>query len=46
LPYQRRSSFADCAKELCNGSNGSASLIVWTLKIFLGCGSFVSDVIS
>jgi len=26
LPYQRPSSSADCARELFNGSNGSASL--------------------
>jgi len=27
LPYQRPSSSADCARELFNGSNGSASLV-------------------
>jgi len=27
LPYQRTSSSADCARELFNGSNGSASLV-------------------
>jgi len=48
LPYQRPSSSADCARELFNGSNGSASLLVCTRKNFLvgSCGFFVSDVIS
>jgi len=49
LPYQRPSSSADCARELFNGSNGSASLIdCIRKKIFLvgSCGLFVSDVIS
>ena len=48
LPYQRPSSSADCARELFNGSNGSASLVDCTQKIFLveGGGLFVSDVIS
>jgi len=34
LPYQRPSSSADCARELFNGSNGSASLVDCTQKIF------------
>jgi len=49
LPYQRPSSSADCARELLNGSNGSASLVEYTRKkIFcLGdCSFFMSDVIS
>jgi len=49
LPYQRPSSSADCARELFNGSNRSASLVDGTRKkIFCleGCGFFVSDVIS
>ena len=48
LPYQRPSSFADCARELFNGSNGSASLVDCTWKKFFvgGCGLFVTDVIS
>jgi len=48
LPYQRPISSADCARELFNGSNGSASLVDCTRKKFLpgGCGFFVSDVIS
>ena len=48
LPYQRSSSSADCARELFNGSNGSASLVDCTLKKILpgGCGFFVTDVIS
>jgi len=33
LPYQRPSSSADCAWELFNGSNGSASLVDCTRKI-------------
>jgi len=32
LLYQRPSSSADCAKELFNGSNGSASLVDRTRK--------------
>jgi len=32
LPYQRPSSSADCARELFNGSNGSASLVDFTRK--------------
>jgi len=32
LPYQRPSSSADCARELFNGSNRSASLVDCTLK--------------
>jgi len=45
LPCQRPSSSADCARELFNGSNGSAS---HSKKNFLpgGCGFSVSDVIS
>jgi len=48
LPYQHPSSSADCARELFNGSNRSASLVDCTRKKFfwLGCGFFVSDVIS
>jgi len=48
LPYQRPSSSADCVGELFKGSNGSASLLVYTQKkLFVGgCGFFVSDVIS
>jgi len=48
LPYQRPSSSAHCARELFNGSNGSASLVDCTQKTFLpeGCVFFVSDVIS
>jgi len=48
LPYQCPSSSADCARELFNGSNGSASLVDCTQKIFLAgvCGFFVTDVIS
>ena len=49
LPYQRPSSSTDCARELLNGSKGSASLVDYTRKkIFLvgGCGFFVTDVIS
>jgi len=30
LPYQRPSSSADCARQLFNGSNGSASLVTCT----------------
>jgi len=48
LPYQRPSSSADCARELFNGLNGSASLVDGTRKKILpgGCGFFVNDVIS
>jgi len=49
LPYQRHHSSADCARELLNGLNGSASLLVCTRNInFLvgDCRFFVSDVIS
>jgi len=48
LLYQRHSFSADCARELFKVSNGSASLVDCTQKIFLvgGCGFFVSDVIS
>jgi len=38
LPYQRPSSSADCARELLNGSNGSASLIDCTQKKVFGLG--------
>ena len=49
LPYQHPSSSADCARELFNGSNGSASLVDCTRKknfCLGGAGFFVSDVIS
>jgi len=48
LPYQRPSSSADCARELFNGSNGSASLVDCTRKKILvaSCGFFVTDVIN
>jgi len=48
LLYQRPSSSADCARELFNGSKGSASLVDCTRKKFFawGCCFFVSDVIS
>ena len=36
LPHQRPSSSADCARELFNGSNGSASLVDCTRKKILG----------
>ena len=36
LPYQCPSSSADCARELFNGSNGSASLVDCTRKKFFG----------
>jgi len=37
LPYQHHSSSADCARELLNGSNSSAHLLVCTrTKIFFG----------
>ena len=45
LPYQHHSSFADCARELFKGSNGSASHLVCTRKSFFlvgGCRFFVS----
>jgi len=32
LPYQRPSTSTDCARELFNGSNGSASLVDCTRK--------------
>ena len=38
LPYQRPSSSADCARELLNGSNGSASLVDYTRKKVFGWG--------
>ena len=38
LPYQRPSSYADCARELFNGSNGSASLVDCTQKIIFAWG--------
>jgi len=38
LPYQRPSSSADCARELFNSSNGSASLVDCTRKKFFGWG--------
>ena len=38
LPYQRPSASADCARELFNGSNGSASLVDCTRKKFFACG--------
>ena len=38
LPYQRPSSSADCARELFNGSNGSASLVDCTQKNIFGWG--------
>jgi len=38
LPYQRPSSSADCARELFNGSNGSASLVDCTGKKIFGWG--------
>jgi len=38
LPYQCHSSSADCARELFKGSNGSASLLVWTRKNVFGWG--------
>jgi len=42
LPYQRHSSSADCARELFNASNGSASLVDCTRKksFCLGCVVF------
>ena len=43
LPYQRPSSSANCARELFNGSNGSASLVDCTRKknFCLGCAGFL-----
>ena len=42
LPYQRHSSSANCARELLNGSNGLAILLVCTWKKFLvGVADFV-----
>jgi len=42
LPYQHHSSSVDCAKELFNGSNGSASLLACTRKNFwLGVVDFL-----
>jgi len=38
LPYQRPSSSADCARELFNGSNGSASPADFTRKTFFWLG--------
>ena len=38
LPYQRPSSYADFAKELFNGSNGSASLVDCTWKKIFAWG--------
>ena len=38
LPYQRPSSSADCATELFNGSNGSASLVECTRKKIFAWG--------
>ena len=49
LPYQRHSSSANCARELYNGWNRSASLLVCARKTIFwlgGCGFFVTDVIS
>jgi len=43
LPYQCPSSSADCARELLNGSNGSASLVDYTRKkiFWLGGADFL-----
>jgi len=41
LPYQRPSSFADCARELFKSSNGSASLLVCTWKKFFDWGLWI-----
>ena len=38
LPYQRLSSSANCAGELFNGSNGSASLVDYTRKKIFAWG--------
>ena len=48
LLYQRPSSSVDCARELFNGSNRSASLVDCTRKKFFGwgCGFFMSDVVN
>ena len=49
LPYQRPSSYTNCARELFKGSNGSASLVDCTKKQISwlgGCRFFVTDVIS
>ena len=48
LPYQHPSSSTHCARELFNGSSGSASPVDCTRKKFLlgGCRFFGSDVIS
>ena len=48
LPYQCHSSYADCARELFKGSNGSTRLLACNEKTFFGRGLriFVSDVIS
>ena len=41
LPYQRPSSSADCARELFNSSNGSASLVDCTHKKFSWLGVWI-----
>jgi len=41
LPYQRHSSSADCTRELLNGSNGSASLLICTWKKVFGWGLWI-----
>jgi len=41
LPYQRPSASADCARELFNGSNGSASLVDCTRKKIFCLGGVV-----
>ena len=41
LPYQCPNSSADCARELFNGSNGSASLVDCTPKKFFGWGVWI-----
>jgi len=48
LPYQRHSSSANCARELFEGSNRLASLLVCTQtkSFWLGVANFLSDVIS
>jgi len=38
LPYQRPTSSADCARELFNNSNGSASLVDCTRKKIFAWG--------
>jgi len=45
LPYQRHSSYADCARKLFKPPKDSASLLVPTRNNFFWC-YFVSDVIS